>query len=118
MKTTAIRNRNTIPPSQSVRLLAAARTPDATHPQAADAPPIKFISKAKVLAMVDKTYPTVWKWMREGSFPRARNTGGSCSWIESEVQEWMANRPIQPLKGDEPATPKDEGSPQQPSRVF
>jgi hypothetical protein len=34
------------------------------------------------------------------AFPRSRDTGGKTTWVESEVNEWILNRPIQVLKGD------------------
>ena len=86
------------PAPESARKLSPALVPDpqSTTPK----PPIKFISKAAVCEMVGKSYPTIWRWMQDSGFPRARNTGGSMSWIESDVQDWMAARPIQRLKGD------------------
>ena len=90
------------PPPKSTKALHPAAAVAVLDPQPNQPkPPIKFIGKAAMCLMVGKTYPTIWKWMQEGSFPRARNTGGTCSWIESEVQEWMKNRPVQSLKGDD-----------------
>jgi predicted DNA-binding transcriptional regulator AlpA len=81
--------------------------PDPAQQTAPFQPPLKFISKATMLQMVNKTWPTVWKWMQtlddagKPLFPRARNTGGNASWLESEVQDWIRNRPLQPIKGDD-----------------
>jgi predicted DNA-binding transcriptional regulator AlpA len=86
--------------ARSARSLFPAVVPDPAQ-QTSPPPLLKFISKATMLQMVNKTWPTVWKWMQEDQFPRARNTGGTASWIESEVQDWMRNRPLQPLKGDD-----------------
>jgi prophage regulatory protein len=36
---------------------------------------------------------TIWRWMREGSFPKSRRIGKSATaWLESEIQEWIRNR--------------------------
>jgi predicted DNA-binding transcriptional regulator AlpA len=32
-------------------------------------PPVRLLSKAEVLAMVGVSFPTVWGWMRAGTFP-------------------------------------------------
>jgi hypothetical protein len=40
-------------------------------------------------------------WMRAGTFPRSRDTGGKTTWVESEINNWIMNRPIQVLKGDD-----------------
>jgi prophage regulatory protein len=42
---------------------------------------------------------TLWRWCREGHFPKARCLGSPRSprplrgWLESEVREWMDQRP-------------------------
>jgi prophage regulatory protein len=66
----------------------------------AAAKPARFISKQEVLARVSVSYPTIWQWMRDGKFPRSRELGGRVVWLESEVEEWMANVPLRRLKGD------------------
>jgi predicted DNA-binding transcriptional regulator AlpA len=62
--------------------------------------PLKLIYKPAVLDAVGVSYPTLWKWMRQGVFPRSREVGNKVCWFEHEVQEWLANRPIKKLKGD------------------
>lgn len=32
--------------------------------------------------------------MREGKFPMSRQVGGKIAWVESEIDEWIMNRPI------------------------
>jgi prophage regulatory protein len=61
---------------------------------------VRLISKPEVLDRVGVTYPTIWAWMREGKFPRSRELGGKAAWIESEINAWIANRPVRRLKGD------------------
>lgn len=60
----------------------------------------RLLSRREMLAKVPVSYPTVWKWMREGTFPRSRDIGGKVAWIEHEIDDWIAARPIVPLKGD------------------
>jgi prophage regulatory protein len=62
--------------------------------------PAQLISKTEVLKRVGVSYPTVWQWMRDKKFPRSRELGGKVCWIESEIEHWIANRPVAPLKGD------------------
>lgn len=74
--------------------------------QARPPPPLRLLSKREVCARVGVSYPTIWKWIREKRFPRARVlNGGKIGWIESEVEAWILNLPIQTLKpADEQAT--------------
>ena len=65
----------------------------------------RLISKPEVLDRVGVTYPTLWLWMRRGSFPRSRALGGKgpagkVAWIESEVEAWIAALPVRRLRGD------------------
>jgi len=62
----------------------------------------RLLSKREVLARVGLTYVTLWKWMRSGKFPRAREVGGKIAWLESEINTWIANLPVKRLKGDAP----------------
>ena len=65
---------------------------------------VRLLSKPEVLDRVGVTFPTLWKWMLAGKFPRSRNLfDGKVAWVESEVEEWISSLPIQPLKGDEEA---------------
>jgi prophage regulatory protein len=64
---------------------------------------VRLISKPEVLDRVGVTFPTIWKWMREGKFPRSRVLGGKTAWIESEVEAWIAALPVRRLKGDRAA---------------
>ena len=74
----------------------------------------RLIRKKEVLQRVGLSYPTIWSMMREGAFPRSiRLTDGpsaKVAWLESDIDQWMAARPQQKLKGDasesEKATPK------------
>jgi prophage regulatory protein len=61
---------------------------------------VRLISKPEVLDRVGVTFPTIWKWMREGKFPRSRELGGKVAWIESEIEAWIAALPVRRLKGD------------------
>jgi prophage regulatory protein len=64
-----------------------------------DAP--RLLSRSEVLARIPVTYPTLWAWMKAGTFPRGRKIGGSrVAWLESDITDWIAGRPKQTLKGD------------------
>jgi predicted DNA-binding transcriptional regulator AlpA len=62
----------------------------------------RLMHRGEVLDAVGKSYPTIWKWMREGRFPRSVVIGGGVAWYEHEVHEWLASLGRQRLKGDEP----------------
>jgi prophage regulatory protein len=64
-------------------------------------PPPRLLTRAEMLARVALTYPTVWKMMIAGTFPRGRAIGnGRVSWLESEIEEWIEDLPRRELKGD------------------
>jgi predicted DNA-binding transcriptional regulator AlpA len=64
---------------------------------------MRLIPKREMLKRVGVSYPTIWRWMRDGSFPRSRAVGDRSMWIESEVDAWLADLPVRKLKGDAPA---------------
>jgi predicted DNA-binding transcriptional regulator AlpA len=67
---------------------------------AADQSP-RLLTKPQVCAIAGVTFPTVWKLMREGAFPRARVVGGRSMWRSDEIDQWLAALPVRRLKGDE-----------------
>jgi predicted DNA-binding transcriptional regulator AlpA len=60
----------------------------------------KLIDRQEVLRRVPVSFVTLWHWMRAGTFPRSRDIGGKSAWVEAEVEAWIRNRPVRPLKGD------------------
>ena len=60
----------------------------------------RLLIKPQVCAIAGVTYPTLWKLMREGVFPRARVVGGRSMWRSDEIDQWLAGLPIRRLKGD------------------
>ena len=63
----------------------------------------RLLSKAEVPAAVNVTYPALWKWMRDGKFPRARMVGNKSMWLSTEVAGWLTNLPPCRLKGHAPS---------------
>jgi prophage regulatory protein len=69
-------------------------------------PGARLLSKGEMLDKVGVTYPTVWKLMREGAFPRAVVIGGGKNaWLEHEVDEFIAKLPRRRLKGQTDGVP-------------
>jgi len=62
-------------------------------------PGARLLSKGDVLDKVGVTYPTIWKLMRQGAFPRSVVVGGKVAWLEHEVDAWIAALPRRRLKG-------------------
>jgi predicted DNA-binding transcriptional regulator AlpA len=69
----------------------------------------RLIFRSELIDIVGVSYVTVWSWMRAGTFPRGRDIGGRTAWIQSEVADWIASRPIRRLKGDEPSDEPESG---------
>jgi predicted DNA-binding transcriptional regulator AlpA len=70
-----------------------------TEPKKGD----RLVSKDEVLRRAGCTYPTLWKLMRAGKFPRPVAFGGKSAWFDSEVEECMAALWLRrcKFKGDE-----------------
>jgi predicted DNA-binding transcriptional regulator AlpA len=70
---------------------------------AARAPPaVRLLAKAEVCAITGLSFPTIWKWMREGRFPRSRVVGGHSKWLSTDIDTWVINLAVRPYKGDAP----------------
>jgi predicted DNA-binding transcriptional regulator AlpA len=63
-------------------------------------PPIHLLDKKDILEITNVTFPTIWAWMRAGTFPRSRVVGGKSMWLSSDIDAWLANLPMRTLKGD------------------
>jgi predicted DNA-binding transcriptional regulator AlpA len=78
----------------------------APKPKPRNTPPlpplVRLMSKHEVLAITNVSYPTIWSWMRAGTFPRSLIVGGQSKWRSSDIDQWLAQLPIRPLKGDAP----------------
>jgi predicted DNA-binding transcriptional regulator AlpA len=100
------KNPNPIPPAKSSKHFAPPAQDSGTeHPlTVSDHPPgsVRLIDRGQLLRMIPVAYPTIWKWMVDGNFPRAVNCGGKNAWLESEVLNWIRSRPVTLLKGDAP----------------
>jgi len=65
-------------------------------------PDIRLWSKGEVLERVGLSFPTVWKMMRAGTFPRARYLGPQKTmWLASEVEDWIIATPLRRFKGED-----------------
>jgi predicted DNA-binding transcriptional regulator AlpA len=68
----------------------------------ARAPLVRLLDKSDILSITHVTFPTIWSWMRAGTFPRSRVVGAKSMWRSDEIDEWLANLPTRTLKGDTP----------------
>jgi predicted DNA-binding transcriptional regulator AlpA len=70
--------------------------------RASDRPrgPPRLLDRHEVCVLAGASYPTVWQWMRAGTFPRSRIVGGKSMWLSTEIEAWMAALPVRRLKGD------------------
>jgi predicted DNA-binding transcriptional regulator AlpA len=66
--------------------------------------PMRLLNRHEIVALSGFTYPSLWEMMRRGKFPRGRVVGGKTMWRSDEIERWVADLPVRPLKGDgEPA---------------
>jgi predicted DNA-binding transcriptional regulator AlpA len=61
---------------------------------------LRLLSKPEVLAITGTSFPTLWQWMRDGKFPRARIVGGRSMWFSQDIETWLADLKVRPWKGD------------------
>ena len=55
---------------------------------------ITFLREPSVLSRLGVSSATLWRWVRDGRFPRARRLGpNSVAWVASDVDAWLATRP-------------------------
>ena len=62
----------------------------------------RLMTKAEVCAVTSATPPTLWAWMRAGTFPRSFVVHGRSMWRSDEIQAWLGALPTRRLKGDAP----------------
>jgi len=60
----------------------------------------RVLLKSQVLERINVTFPTLWAWMRDGKFPRARQMGKHTVWLESDINDWIAALPLREYLGD------------------
>ncbi len=62
----------------------------------------QLLTKSEVLARVKLTFPTVWRLMREGRFPRPVDMadGGRALWFEHEIEDYLNKLPRKKYLGD------------------
>jgi len=61
----------------------------------------RFLTRAEVCDMIGVSYVSLWTWMRAVKFPRGRMISeGRVGWLETDINKWIADRPVQKLKGD------------------
>ena len=67
-------------------------------------PPVegeRLLTKPEVLAKTGLSYPTIWRLMTLGAFPRSRQVASKVVWLSSEVDQWIAALPRTHLLGDD-----------------
>ena len=53
----------------------------------------RLIRKPELLSIVGHSDATVWRWEKEGLFPKRLRVGkNTAAWLESEVYGWIAER--------------------------
>jgi predicted DNA-binding transcriptional regulator AlpA len=84
------------PTATFAKKAAAAQTASAQNV----ALPVRLLDKRDIRSITHVTFPTIWAWMRAGTFPRSRVVGGKSMWLSSEIDAWLADLPVRALKGD------------------
>ena len=73
------------------------------NPRSESSSSVRLLTKGEVLELIGVSYPALWAWIRDGKFPPGRSVGygkrGHVAWVESEVQAWIASRPVRLPKG-------------------
>ena len=54
---------------------------------------MRYLRLREVLALIGVSSVTIWRWEREGWFPKRRKIGKhAVAWVEAEVDEWCEKR--------------------------
>jgi predicted DNA-binding transcriptional regulator AlpA len=91
------------------RAAMAAKMPLVPPPQERPLAGERLMCRAEVMDVIGVTSPTLWAWMRAGTFPRSVMLGGKAAWLASEVEAWLTKLPRSRLKGDAPISEQTEG---------
>jgi predicted DNA-binding transcriptional regulator AlpA len=67
-----------------------------------------LLDRHQIVALVGLSYPTVWKMMCRGAFPRGRTVRHKTMWLASEVTNWIAALPVSPIRDGQPSEQKIE----------
>lgn len=60
-----------------------------------------MLRQPEVLRRTGLSRTSIWRKVREGDFPAPRQLGAnSIGWPESEISEWLDNRPRQTYGGE------------------
>jgi prophage regulatory protein len=55
----------------------------------------RMLKLNEVLQRTSAGRTSFWRWRRAGQFPPPRKLpNGTIAWLESEVVEWLRNRPV------------------------
>jgi predicted DNA-binding transcriptional regulator AlpA len=71
---------------------------------------IRFMKWPEVRDRIGVSYPTLRDWMRAGTFPLSREIGNRVVWIEQEILDWMASRPVK-IRRRSVAAPEPDAGP-------
>lgn len=67
---------------------------------------LQLISKKKLLALVPRSYSSIWNMMRRGEFPLSVRIGDRVYWRWTEVEKWLDELPRSEYRGvEEPGNP-------------
>jgi predicted DNA-binding transcriptional regulator AlpA len=69
-------------------------------------PPRAFYYRKEVAEIIDRTWPCIWQWIREGKFPKPHMHGGRPIWLKSDIDAYFASLPeciYKPLETEDAA---------------
>jgi predicted DNA-binding transcriptional regulator AlpA len=66
----------------------------------------RLLFKKQLLEVVPLSFPTIWKMMRAGTFPRRLVVGGKTAWHLHEIEAWMKALPQRRYLGDDASNNK------------
>ncbi len=54
-----------------------------------------ILTRKKVIEVTGRSATSIWRAVKAGQFPAPRQIGPKrVGWLASEVQEWLASRPV------------------------
>lgn len=54
---------------------------------------ITLLNKEKVINMTSLSYPTIWRMMKKGTFPKSVSASNRrVAWLSKDIEQWLSER--------------------------
>jgi predicted DNA-binding transcriptional regulator AlpA len=69
-------------------------------------PAVRLLRKPEILRIAGGvSFVTLWCWMRNGTFPPAKQVAGQPMWLSTDIDQWLENLPNRQYAAADPPAP-------------